>query len=235
MGLAHFLTYQGPAAAAGELATWFREGPAAALMHTPGVDYLDLYTPSRVDHTDPYVDDLDAPILMVQTGHSDEAALQETLSSGALASVADLANTSIADLRLTHDAMTQEFFSVGGDVQPLPMTAPLSFVVRYYGPCGDPAVFTEHYRHGHATALVRLPKIRNVLVYARIEWDDPTNISRADYLLGNEVVFDSIDALNTALNSPLRHELREHYKTFPDWTGHNTHYAMDRERFNLTT
>ncbi|MDA0261919.1 MAG: hypothetical protein O3A21_06975, partial [Proteobacteria bacterium] len=161
-------------------------------------------------------------------------ALQSLLSSSALAAAGDLAALPVAGLKLTHDVMTQEFFAVGGDIQPLAMTAPLSFVVRYHGPCEDPIEFTEHYRRGHATALARLPKIRNVLVYARIDWDDPTKIERANYLLGNEVVFDSINALNAALNSPLRHELREHYKTFPGWTGHNTHFAMDRERLALT-
>ena len=33
----------------------------------------------------------------------------------------------------------------------------------------------------------------------------------------------------------LRHELRKHYDTFPDWTGHNTHFAMDRDRFEKNT
>jgi len=234
MSLAHFVTYRGPAAVASELASWFRDGPAAGLAQTPGVDYLDIYSPSGVDHTDPYVDDRDAPILIAQTGHQDIAALQAMLSSSALGAAADLGSASVGDLRLTHDAMTQEFFAVGDDDQPRPMTAPLSFVVRYHGPCEDPAVFTEHYRAGHATALERLPGIRNVLVYARIDWHDPTAIERANYLLGNEVVFDSIEGLNAALNSPMRHELRKHYDTFPGWTGHNTHHAMDRQRLAPT-
>lgn len=231
MALAHFLTFRGPSAASEDVAGWFRGGPARDLAALEGVDYLDLYTPSQADHNDPYVDDRNAPILMVQTGYADAAALRSTLASRELTAAGDLSAAPIEDLFITHDAMAQEFFDVGSEDQPQLMTAPLSFVVRYHGPCGDPAAFTEHYRHGHATALARLPEIRNVLVYGRIDWDDPTGIERADYLLGNEVVFDSIDKLNAALNSPLRHELREHYKTFPDWTGYNTHFAMDRDRF----
>ena len=234
MALVHFLTFRGAGSATADLASWFRDGAAAALAQAPSVSYLDLYTPSLTDHTDPYVDDRDAPILMVQTSHEDAAALRATLESDALTLAGDVTGAPGAELRLTHDAMAQEFFAVGGADLPQPMTASLSFVVRYHGPCGDPAEFTKHYRHGHATALARLPEIRNVLVYARIDWEDPTGIERADYLLGNEVVFDSIDALNTALNSPLRHELREHYNTFPDWTGYNTHFAMDRERLAPT-
>ena len=230
MELAHFLTVRGPAAAAERLAGWFQDGPAAALAGLGGVDYLDLYTPSRTDHTDPYIEDRDGPALMVQTGHADLAAVAAMLTSPAFAAAADLDASGVPGLRATHDVMRREFFAVAGEDAPRPMSAPLSFVVRYHGPCADPALFTRHYREGHATGLARLPAVRNVLVYARTDWDDPTAIARADYLLGNEVVFDSIDALNAALNSPARHEMREHVATFPGWSGHNTHYAMDRAR-----
>ena len=229
MALAHFLTVRGPAASADRLAAWFRDGPAAALAGFGGVDYVDLYTPSRADHADPYIEDRDGPILMVQTGHADHAAVRAMLTSPAFAAT-DLEASGVPGLRATHDVMNREFFPVAGEDEPRPMSAPLSFVVRYHGPCEDPALFTRHYREGHATGLARLPAVRNVLVYARIGWDDPTGIERADYLLGNEVVFDSIDALNAALNSPVRHEMREHVATFPGWSGHNTHYAMDRAR-----
>jgi len=37
---------------------------------------------------------------------------------------------------------------------------------------------------------------------------------------------DSADALTQALNSPVRHELRACFKTFPPFTGAITHYAM---------
>ncbi|MHA1569402.1 MAG: hypothetical protein ACTSXZ_08020, partial [Alphaproteobacteria bacterium] len=61
-------------------------------------------------------------------------------------------------------------------------------------------------------------------------WRDPTDIVRADYLLGNEVVFDSLEDLNAALKSEVRHELRADYKTFPRFHGRNTHCAMRRRR-----
>ena len=230
MGLAHFLTFRGPAEASGELVAWFRDARVPDLADLACVDYVDLYTPSSGDHTDPFVDDRDGPILMVQTGHADLLDVQKFLVSPAFAAASVLGAAGISGLCLTHDVMTQEFFAVGDDEAPRPMEAPLSFVVRYHEPCEDSAVFTGHYRQGHATALAQLPAIRNVLVYARTEWDDPSSVERAEYLLGNEVVFDSLDHLNAALNSPLRHELREHYKSFPGWSGHNTHYAMDRVR-----
>ncbi len=68
------------------------------------------------------------------------------------------------------------------------------------------------------------------MCYLPIAWTDSTNIAVADYLLGNEVVFDSLDDLNAALASDVRHELREDYKNFPPFYGTNTHYAMRRQR-----
>jgi hypothetical protein len=49
-------------------------------------------------------------------------------------------------------------------------------------------------------------------------------------MVGNEVVFDSPEAFNTAMASPVRHELRAHFKSFPKFTGKNTHFPMMRRQ-----
>jgi hypothetical protein len=49
-------------------------------------------------------------------------------------------------------------------------------------------------------------------------------------MIGNEVVFDDIGAFNAAMASPVREELRAHYRAFPRFTGANTHYPMTRRR-----
>ena len=82
----------------------------------------------------------------------------------------------------------------------------------------------------HPPVLGKFPRIRNVMCYLPIAWTDPTGIASADYLLGNEVVFDSLEDLNAALASDVRHELREDYKSFPPFYGTNSHYAMRRQR-----
>ena len=126
MVLAHFLTFRGPADASSELVAWFRDVPAPSLAGLACVDYVDLYTPSRGDHTDPFVDDRDGPVLMVQTGHADLSAVQEFLVSPAFAAASDPVATGISGLWLTHDVMTQEYFAVEDDDAPRPMDAPLS-------------------------------------------------------------------------------------------------------------
>jgi hypothetical protein len=50
-------------------------------------------------------------------------------------------------------------------------------------------------------------------------------------MVGNEVAFDSPQAFNAAMASPLRAEMRAHFHTFPRFTGRNTHYPMMRRRF----
>ena len=49
-------------------------------------------------------------------------------------------------------------------------------------------------------------------------------------MLGNEVVFDCVEDFNTAMQSPVRHEMREHFHSFPKFSGAVTHFAMLRER-----
>jgi hypothetical protein len=49
-------------------------------------------------------------------------------------------------------------------------------------------------------------------------------------MIGNEVVFDSVDHLNASMKSPVREELRAHYRAFPRFTGAVTHFPMRRVR-----
>jgi hypothetical protein len=54
-------------------------------------------------------------------------------------------------------------------------------------------------------------------------------------MVGNEVVFDSPEAFNAAMASPVRLELREHFRNFPKFTGKNTHYPMMRRQVPART
>ncbi len=229
MTISHFLTFSGPAADAADIRDWFAGAPAAALMALPGVETLDLYAPEPSD--DPYLDDGTGPVLTVQTGFESAHALEAGLAApGAREAFGDFAGTPAASCALSHDAMELQFFPVAGENAPGPLTATLSYVVRYHRPADDETHFVDYYCAHHPPVLGKFPRIRNVMCYLPIAWRDPTGIASADYLLGNEVVFDGIDDLNAALKSEVRHELRADYKTFPRFHGANTHYAMRRHR-----
>ena len=59
---------------------------------------------------------------------------------------------------------------------------------------------------------------------------NPAELAKAGYMLGNEVVFDDVAAFNRAMASPLRRELRAHFRAFPPFSGANTHWPTTRTR-----
>jgi hypothetical protein len=92
------------------------------------------------------------------------------------------------------------------------------------------AEFVSHYVADHPPILGKLPAIRSVLCYLPVDTNATGVLPPADYMIGNEVAFDSPDAFNAAMASPVRHELRAHFKSFPPFTGKNTHYPMMRRQ-----
>ena len=102
--------------------------------------------------------------------------------------------------------------------------------MRYHRPADDEALFVRHYIETHPPLLARLPAIRNVMCYLPLAWKHAGGVPPADYMLGNEVVFDHMDHFNAAMATPLRHELRAQFRQFPSFSGRNSHYPMDRRR-----
>lgn len=230
MTLAYFLVFNGAAKDGDAFREWFQGAPVNALAELPELTGFDLYTPAAEGADDPYLDDGDGPLVQAQLYFEDEDGLIGALTSEAFQEqLAVYANRPVrADL--ISDAMEMQFFPVAGESEPAPLTAPVSYVVRYHRPAEDEAGFIENYIQKHPPILGKFPNIRNVICYLPIGFEDPNGLESADYLLGNEVVFDSLQDLNAALQSPVRHELREDFKTFPSFTGANTHYAMIRNR-----
>lgn len=227
--IAYFVTVMGPPEAGERYRAWFRAGPAKALAALDGLISLDIFSPER-SH-DPYLDDGPGPLVMAHLYFDDVAALEAALASKTFPAAALKGDGApVAGLSVAHEAMKAETFPVAGEAKPSPLTATLTYVVRYHRPAENEAKFIDHYVTHHPPILGEFPKIRNILCYRPIAWRDPTGIPHADYMLGNDVVFDSVDDLNAALKSDVRHKLRDDFKTFPPFSGRNTHYAMHRER-----
>ena len=127
-------------------------------------------------------------------------------------------------------AMERCFYPVEGETTPGPLQAPFSYVVRYHRPAEDEAAFVAHYVADHPRLEARFPGIRSIMCYFPLK---PAGVGRlpcCDYMLGNEVVFDCIEDFNVAMQSPVRHEMRAHFHSFPKFSGAVTHFAMLRER-----
>lgn len=191
----------------------------------PGLVTLDFYRPTTGGARDPYVDDGPAPRHLMMFAFASLAALDQAARDPAFA--AGLLALGTVD---SCTAMQRSDHPVAGEMQAAALSAPFSYVVRYHRPAADEAAFVRHYVDTHPPLLARLPDICNVMCYVPVAWQDPGGLPSADYLIGNEVTFMHHAAFNAAMASPVRHELRAHFHTFPAYSGRNTHFAMQRTR-----
>ena len=192
----------------------------------PELESLDLYTPAASSGADPHVDDGPAPACLALLAFPSIEALYRAAHHARFKTGLRVLGTNV----LTCTAMQRSEHAVAGAAAPVPLAARFSYVVRYHRPAEDEALFIQHYLETHPPLLGRLPRIRNVLCYVPLAWRHPAGISVADYMLGNEVIFDHSEDFNAAMASPLRHELRAHFRQFPPFSGRNTHYPMERRR-----
>ena len=192
-----------------------------------GLRAFDLYVPAAGRAADPFVDDGAGPQFVAMLEFADAAALERAVRSADF--TAPLKRLP-QGLNLTADAMERQVYPVAGKPQAEPLTAPFSYHVRYHRPAEDEARFVEFYLEGHPPLLGRLPGIRNVMCYLPLPGVGVAGLPSADYMLGNEVVFDTIEAFNAAMASEVRRELRADFKRFPAFSGANTHHPMDRQR-----
>jgi hypothetical protein len=215
----------GPAAAARAAREW-HDDAVREWRKMPGLLSHDLYV-GTADAKDPLVDDGPGPLLIAMLAFANENALGEAVASAALA--APLARLP-AGVRAAGEPMECRHYAVAGAAAPGPLRAPFSYVVRYHRPAQDEAAFIANYVATHPPTLARLPGIRNILCYFPLDRPNPAGLAKAGYMLGNEVVFDDVAAFNRAMASPVRRELRAHFRAFPPFSGANTHYPTRRTR-----
>lgn len=200
---------------------------AAAWASLPGLWAIDLYQPLRGHTHDPFNDDGPGPLLIAMLQFPNRAAFDAALAHPRFKqSLATLP----AGIACTGTPLERRLFPVGGSAEPAPLRVPFSYVVRYHHPADDVALFVSHYLADHPPILAKLPEIRSVLCYLPVDVGAANPLPAADYMLGNEVAFDTPEAFNAAMASPVRLELRAHFKSFPRFTGRNTHYPMMRRQ-----
>jgi hypothetical protein len=206
---------------------WFKAGPAQRWAGLPRLVAFDAYFPCRGQPHDPYVNDGLGPAVLAMLSFPDEPALWDAIGSSAFErGLADIP----AGAAVTADAMLRKFYSVEGETAERSLEAPFSYVVRYHRPALDERAFVEEYLASHPTLIASLPHVRTVLCYVPLAQSPRQALPGAGYMIGNEVAFDSLEHFNAAMASPVRHELRRHYRQLPAFSGPTTHYAMDRIR-----
>jgi hypothetical protein len=75
--------------------------------------------------------------------------------------------------------------------------------------------------------MVRFPNIREAEIFTRVDSPNTLGVGCVDLMQRNKVVFDSPSALNDALSSDVRHEMREDGRRFPPFSGGSSHYAVE--------
>ena len=189
-----------------------------------GMTTIDLYVPLPDGAHDPFNDDGAGPLFIAMVAFRTRDALKAVIES------APFGFASIpAGLAFTGSSFERRFYPVAEEAEPSPLRAHFSYVVRYHKPAEDESAFIENYVATHPPTLGKLPGIRSVMCY----FPQPImaqGLASADYMIGNEVAFDSVEDFNAAMQSPVRQELRRHFHEFPPFTGRNTHFPMWRTR-----
>ena len=199
-----------------------KAGIASLVAATPALTHAEMHTPAVA--TDIYTADGPSPQLALQLYFDDLLELEAAISAkGHLLALADRsAWPSLAGATATQQAMYARHFEIAGAGRP---TGPrCSFLVHYPGPAEDFNVWLKHYVASHPPIMRRFPNIRQIEVLSRVDWIDAMPFARVSHMQRNRVVFDSPAALTAALQSPVRHEMRQDYQRFPPFDGGSFHF-----------
>ncbi len=212
-----------------EHAVWTWSGAVAIPAWTalPGLSAIDVYVMATSSTHDPFVDDGAGPLLLAML-HFNTAEQMSHAVAALAPSLKDLP----PGVAITGTPFERRLYPVGGEATPGPLTAPFSYVVRYHRPAENETEFVSHYIADHPPLLAKLPEIRSVLCYLPLDALATPALPTANTMIGNEVAFDSPEAFNAAMASPVRAELRAHFRTFPKFTGRTTHFPMMRRRLH---
>lgn len=169
-----------------------------------------LHVPAKA--RDPYLDDGAPPALVGQLYFAELARLQAALP---------VLPQALGD-GASWEAMQVRPFAV-----PRPGPGRCTYLVAYSGPAEDPDAWHAQYLAHHAPIMAELPGIRELEIYAPLACaGEARGWRRVRSLQRNKVAFDSPQALEDALNSPVRAKMRADFAAFPAYAGTVTHYPM---------
>ena len=226
MSFVHFITVQSSDNSA-RLSSDNTETIKKIVSTTPGLTRALFYSPASA--RDYYTDDGAAPCLALQLYYDDIESLEKPIcASGHLQALRDAKIWSaLPDLRISHQAMIVRDYSLPGSTATSGSADALcSYLVHYPGQAEDFNTWLNFYLDHHPQILRTFEGLREIEVYTRVDWRDTLDWERVEYMQRNRLIFDSADALEAALNSPVRHQSRADFEQFPPFTGSNIHYPM---------
>lgn len=200
------------------------------IAQVPGLASGLIYTPETAQ--DLFNNDGPSPPLGLQLYFHELPLLEAAVSAGGAleALTAPGLLPSSDQVKITQQAMLVRPFPVDDPVLKTPAGAlPCSYVVHYRGPAEDLNLWLAHYIAGHPPIMRRFPGIRGLEILSRVDWCGTLPFERVAHMQRNRILFDSAEALTAALHSPVRHEMRTDYRTFPPFQGGTAHFPMATE------
>ncbi|MCY1667527.1 hypothetical protein [Rhizobium sp. SL86] len=196
---------------------------------TPGLTSALIYTPEVAE--DLFNHDGRSPPFGLQLHFADLPTLEAALGPGGHLQAVTGILKSLQRARASQQVMLVRPFPVDDPVVTLGEGGlPCSYVVHYPGPAADLNLWLSHYIAGHPPIMRKFPGIRWIEILSRVDWcGGLEGVERVAHIQRNRILFDSASALQTALQSPVRHEMRADFHTFPAFEGGNFHYPMATE------
>lgn len=230
MAFALFLSFEDSAAQGLKISAEDRARVREIVSRTPGLVSCAMFTPEVAEDlfnhdgvSPPFALQLHFDALeALEAAAAADGVLQGLFAPGALDSLKG-AKTSQQAFLVREFPVDDPQITVGeGEL-------PCSYVVHYPGPAQDISAWLSHYIAGHPRIMRKFPGIRWIEILSRVDWCTALPLPRAEHIQRNRIVFDSAAALEAALKSPVRFEMREDYHTFPAYEGGNFHYPMATE------
>jgi uncharacterized protein (TIGR02118 family) len=227
MKVAIFVTIWSSGISSADLKDHFLENPLTFLKDISDVIAVEFYVPETGDV--PKMDDIPAPTIIVQIDMDSVDAAQSLVDSNEFEKLfIDKDGFSSPAEKINLELFEPVHYLLPGQDTPSARTAPLSFVVRYFGPVQDQFKFVDFYTKNHPALLAKFPNIRNVLCYLPLGWETQGEIRDDSIIIGNEVVFDDVESFNAALASDVMEEVMADAELFTSF-GYSSHHAMLRE------
>ena len=225
MSIAYFLEVNTESSDNTELSNQYIKQLGARLPTLPHVTALNIYTPAGGGH-DPMLEKEPTPALVIQAQLEGLDCLSRMLDSKEFTDNIEL----IKSLSPTNASLQQEALKL--DTFKAPETTStadcVSYLVNYQRPAEDEEHFIHYYRDHHPPILLKFPGLLRLELGYPQAWEPVKDIEWANRMLFCEVSFEDVNALNAALSSDIRKELRKDYETFPPFSGQVTHVPMRR-------
>jgi len=215
----------GPGADAARLQALL-EAPDTArrLGGIPGLSSALAHTPARAH--DPFLAAAPPPALVLQLYFDRLLALEAAAARGGpLGALAESLAQAAGEPGAWETVLTRRY--------PVPQPRPAdateswcSYLVAYEGPAVDAHAWMHHYLTQHPPLMRQLPGLRELEICSPLEAVAFLPGRRLRQLQRNKVAFDSPQALDAALHSPVREEMRRDFTAFPPFSGKVTHHAM---------